>query len=271
VTTAFVLGGGGLMGAAEVGMLQALTEAGVRPDLVVGTSIGALNGVVIAADPDAAAGRLRAMWQGEPLRLAFSETLVGRAARLAKSGTHVHSLEPLRRILAAELPGDSFEDLKLPFQCVASCIETASARWFGDGTLLPAVMASAAVPGLLPPVEINGQHFFDGGLVDSIPVGRAAVLGAGTVYVLHAGRIESPLMVPTKPWQVGLVAFEIARRHRFHEEMAALPSDIRVYVMPAGSEGLAPGWSQFRYRDKNRVKVSMERAYAASANYLATM
>lgn len=258
------------MGAAEVGMLQALAEAGIRPDLVVGTSIGALNGAFIAADPQTATSRLQEMWQGEPLRLAFSETLVGRAARLAKSGTHLHSVEPLRRILASELPGDSFDDLKLPFQCVAACIQTASARWFSHGPLLSAVMASAAVPGLLPPVEIDGQHFFDGGLVDSIPVGRAAVLGASTVYVLHAGRIESPLMVPTKPWQVGLVAFEIARRHRFHEEMAALPSDVRVHVMPAGSDGLAPGLSQFRYRDKNRVKVSMERAYTASVKYLAT-
>jgi NTE family protein len=259
------------MGAAEVGMLQALTEAGVRPDLVVGTSIGALNGAFIAADPETAAARLSAMWQGEPLRLAFSETIVGRAARLAKSGTHLHSVEPLRKILASELPGDSFAALKLPFQCVAACIETASARWFGDGPLLSAVMASAAVPGLLPAVEINGEHYFDGGLVDSIPVGRAAALGADTVYVLHAGRIESPLAVPSKPWQVGLVAFEIARRHRFHEEMAALPSDVHVHVMPAGSEALAPGLSQFRYRDKNRVKVNMERAYAASAKYLATI
>ena len=61
MTTAFVLGGGGLLGAHEVGMLRALTEAGVRPDLVVGTSIGALNGVLVAADP---AGAARGWSQG---------------------------------------------------------------------------------------------------------------------------------------------------------------------------------------------------------------
>ena len=72
-------------------------------------------------------------------------------------------------------------------------------------------MASCAVPGLLPPVEIDGLHYFDGGLVDSIPVGRAVALGASVVYVLQVGRIESPLPVPTRPWEVGLVAFEIAR------------------------------------------------------------
>jgi NTE family protein len=130
-------------------------------------------------------------------------------------------------------------------------------------------MASCAVPGLLPPVEIDGRHYFDGGLVDSIPVGRAVALGASTVYVLHVGRIESQLPVPTRPWEVGLVAFEIARRHRFHEEMAAIPDGVRVHVLPSGGDQLQPGLGQFRYRSKIKVSNSIDRAYAASASYLA--
>src|ERR1700689_4263613 len=156
MTTAFVLGGGGLLGAHEVGMLQALSEAGVRPDLIVGTSIGAINGALAAADPPGAAARLRQMWEGDELRLAFSEKLWGRAVRLVRSGTHLHSLEPLRRVLAAPLPGDDFADLELPFQGGAASIENATARWFSSGPLVPAVMASCAVPGLLPPVEVDG-------------------------------------------------------------------------------------------------------------------
>jgi len=271
MTTAFVLGGGGLLGAHEVGMLRALGEAGVRPDLVVGTSIGAINGVVVAADPAGAAARLSRMWQGEELRLAFSEKLWGRAARLVRSGTHLHSLEPLRRLLAEVLGHESFSDLELPFQCVAASIEDATARWFSDGPVVSAVMASCAVPGLLPPVEIDGTHYFDGGLVDSIPVGRAVALGATTVYVLQVGRIESPLAVPRKPWEVGLVAFEIARRHRFHEEMSSLPDHVRVHVLPTGGDRLPPGRAQFRYRDRSKVGLSIERAYAASASYLAAL
>ena len=268
MTTAFVLGGGGLLGAHEVGMLRALAEAGVRPDLVVGTSIGALNGAFVAADPSGAAERLARMWQGEQLRQVFSENLWGRAARLVRSGTHLHSLEPLGRMLKDALPGKDFADLILPFQCVAASIETASGRWFAAGPLVPAILASCSVPGLLPPVEIDDQHYFDGGLVDSIPVGRAVALGADTVYVLQVGRIESPLQVPTRPWEVGLVAFEIARRHRFHEEMAALPAGVRVHVLPTGGERQAPGVAQFRYRDRAKVEQSIERAYQASARYL---
>jgi NTE family protein len=271
MTTAFVFGGGGLLGAHEVGMLRALAEAGVRPDLVVGTSIGALNGALVAADPDGAVARLTRMWQGEELRVAFSEGLWARAVRLLRSGTHLHAVEPLRDLLARALPGADFADLKLPFQCVAASIEDASARWFSSGPVVPAVMASCAVPGLLPPAEIDGGHYFDGGLVDSIPVGRAVALGASVVYVLHVGRIESPLTVPRRPWEVGLVAFEIARRHRFHEEMASLPEGVRVHVLPAGGDRLPPGLSQFRYRDRSKVGLSVERAYQASASYLATL
>src|ERR1700742_3978156 len=250
-------------------MLRALSDAGVRPDIVVGTSIGAVNGAFVAADPDQAAERLSDLWRGESLGLVFSETLLGRAVRLARSGTHLHAIEPLHKLLADKLPAEDFTDLKVPFHCVAASIEDATAHWFASGPLVPAVMASCAVPGLLPPVEIDGAHYFDGGLVHSIPVGRAVALGASTVYVLHVGRIESQLPVPTRPWEVGLVAFEIARRHRFHEEMSALPPGVRVHVLPAGGDQLPPGPAQFRYRGKNKVSSTIERSYAASASYLA--
>jgi len=269
VKTAFVLGGGGVLGAHEVGMLRALAQAGIRPDVIVGTSVGAINGAFVAADPAGAAERLDQMWQGAALQEAFSESLWGRAARLARSGTHLHSIEPLRRMLGDMLPARDFADLELPFQCVAASIEHASARWFSSGPIVPAVLASCAVPGLLPPVEIGGEHYFDGGLVDSIPVGRAVALGASIVYVLQVGRIDRPLAVPRRPWEVGLVAFEIARRHRFHEEMSALPGDVQVHVLPAGGDQRPPDLSQLRYRDKTKVGMSIERAYIASASYLA--
>ncbi len=268
MTTAFVLGGGGLLGAHEVGMLRALAQAGIVPDLVVGTSVGALNGAFVAADPEGAAARLTELWGSDAVEDAFSENLWGRAVRLARSGTHLHSIEPLRDMLTKMLPADDFAGLALPFQCVAASIESASARWFSSGPLVPAILASCAVPGLLPPVRVGGEHCFDGGLVDSIPIGRALALGATTAYVLQVGRIESPLAVPRRPWEVGLVAFEIARRHRFHEEMSALPDGVEVHLLPTGSPRSAD-LSQLRYRDRSAVGASIDRAYEASERYLA--
>ena len=268
MTTAFVLGGGGLLGAHEVGMLMALADAAIKPDLIVGTSVGALNGAFVAADPAGAAARLNQLWQSETLRQVFSETLWSRVVRLARSGTHLHAIEPLRQMLAEMLPAADFADLKLPFQCVAASIERACASWFHTGPVVAAVLASCAVPGLLPPVEIGSEHYFDGGLVDSIPVGRAVALGATTVYVLQVGRIETALTVPRRPWEVGLVAFEIARRHRFNEEMLSLPEHVTVHVLPTGGSRRGTDFSQLRYRDKATVASSIEHAHESSRRYL---
>jgi len=266
-----VLGGGGVLGAHEVGMLQALAEAGIHADLVLGTSVGAFNGVFVAADPAAAVSRLAQVWRDGAASEAFGGSLFGRVTTLARSGTHLHSNEPLRRLLRELLPVARIEDLAVPFQCVAASIERAAAHWFTSGPIVPAVLASAAVPGLLPPVRVGSEHFFDGGLVHSIPVGRAVKLGAHTVYVLHVGRIERPLEVPRRPWEVGLVAFEIARRHRFAEDMASLPRDVTVHVLPAGVNGQGRGadLAQLRYRDVSRIDEHITRAYEASADYLA--
>jgi NTE family protein len=264
---AFVLGGGGILGATQVGMLQALAAEGVRPDLVVGASVGAVNGAMLAADPSAdSLERLTELWNSLSRSEVFAGGLIGRARTLARNGTHLHSAAPLRRLLTANLPA-TFAELQVPFQCVAAGIESASAHWFDSGPLVEAVLASSAVPGLLPPVHIGDRHYLDGGLVHSIPVGRAVELGASTIYVLQVGRVEQPLKPPRWPWQVGLVAFEIARRHRYLEEMAAVPDGTRVVVLSSGMPDTP--LVSLRYRDTGRVATRIERAYAASREVLA--
>ena len=267
---AFVLGGGGVHGAVEVGMLQALEERGVRPDLVVGTSVGALNGAMVAADPAPAVERLLELWTNLEDESPFEASLLERAGTFARTGTHLHGNHRLRRMLLAHLPVRTFEELVVPFQCVAASIERAGAHWFSAGSLVEALLATTAVPGLLPPVEVDGEHLLDGGLVDSIPVGRAIELGAGTVYVLQVGRIEQPLTVPNRPWEVGLVAFEIARRHRFVETMAQVPEEVDVHVLPTGTgdEMHYTSSGQFRYRDTSRVQDRIRAAYDAAVGYL---
>ena len=265
--TAFVLGGGGVLGAAEVGMLQALFDHGVRPDLVVGTSVGAVNGAFVAADPTQdAVGRLRGVWEELASKRVFAGSVAARVGTLVRTRTHLHPREPLRELLESSLPAD-FAALQVPFQCVAASIERAAERWFSEGPLVDAVLASCAVPGLLPPVEIDGEHHLDGGLVHSIPVGRAVALGARTVYVLHVGRVDRPLRPPTRPWEVATVAFEIARRHRYTADLAALPPGVTVHVLPAGDAD-PPGAANLRYRDFSAVPARIERARAAAAEHL---
>jgi NTE family protein len=270
--TAFVLGGGGALGACEVGMLKALAEAGVVPELILGTSVGAVNGALFAADPTASGvARLEELWHGVNESAIFGGSLLRQARTLARSGTHVQALGPLRQQLSRAIGVQAIEDLPVAFQCVAASIERAAEHWFTAGSLVDAVLASCAVPGILPPVHIGDEHYIDGGIVNSIPVARAIDLGARRVYVLQVGRLERPLRPPRWPWEVGLVAFEVARRHRFQADMNRLPADVDVHVMPTGGTA-APAFSdvaaQLRYRVLGTVSRQIESAYAASLGYL---
>jgi NTE family protein len=266
---AFVLGGGGVLGATQVGMLRALLEAGIRPGMVLGTSVGAVNGAMVAADPSVAGvSRLADLWRSMADIGIFAGTLLARATTLARHRTYLYSAAPFRRQLREHLP-PTFAELSVPFQCVAASIELAGARWFSSDDLPEAVLASSAVPGLLPPVQIGDEHFLDGGLVHSIPIGRALTLGAEEVYVLHVGRIEQPLAPPRSLWDVCLVSFEVARRHRFVEEMAGLPPSVRVHVLPSGDENMP--LVSMRYRGRDRVGNRIERGYEAAAAYLSSL
>lgn len=267
--TAFVLGGGGHLGAHEVGMLRALLERDVVPDLVVGTSIGAINGAMVASDPSMrTVDRLTSLWASIADRDILGGSLFSSMRQLARSGTHVYSNRSLRALLREALPVATIDELAVPFECVAASIERSTAVYFDSGPLLDAVLASSAVPGLLPPVEIDGEHYLDGGLVDSIPLGRAVALGATEVFVLQVGRVEQPLTPPRKPWEVAMVAFEIARRHRFVNELDTVPEHVRVHVLPTGEQLRYNDPSQLKYRDFSRTSSRIDRSHRASARFL---
>jgi NTE family protein len=235
MVTAFVLGGGGVLGAVEVGMLRALLERDLVPDLVLGTSVGALNGAMVARQPDVGVvDRLTELWAATAeSRDVYRDRPLRTVRRAVSTGTHIYSSQPLRARLEEEFGETRFEDLPVRLEVCAASIERAAEHWFTSGPIVPAVLASAAVPGLLPPAEVDGEHFLDGGLVNSIPVGRAVELGATRIFVLQVGRIDRPLKAPTRPWQVARVSFEVARRHRFMREMASIPDGVEAYVLPA--------------------------------------
>ena len=267
---AFVLGGGGLLGAAEAGMASALLDAGVRPDVVCGTSVGAINGAVLAADPTpAGAQKLLLFWDALANEGSLDGSVVRRVADVVRHRTSLHGNGALRRMLRERLPVQTFDELAVPFECVAASIEQARERWFNTGDLIEPVLASCALPGVFPPVAIDGEHYFDGGLVNSIPLDRAVQHGADTIWVLHVGRLEEELAAPRFLWEVGFTAFEISRRHRFHTDLDRVGPDVTVHVLPSGlPQRPAATWSNLRYRDTRRIARRAELAYEATRNYL---
>ncbi len=185
---AFVLSGGGSLGAVQAGMLQALLRAGIAPDLVVGTSVGALNGALLAADPTVRGSEaIIRLWRGlrrqdvfrvNPLT-ALAGTLGRRDALFPASG--------LGRLLDDHLAFAAMEDAPVPLIVVATDLSDGGPVVLSTGPARTALLASAAIPGILPAVRLDGRTLVDGAVCDNAPIGEAVAAGATEVWVLPSG------------------------------------------------------------------------------------
>ncbi|MFJ5234682.1 patatin-like phospholipase family protein [Kitasatospora sp. NPDC088391] len=237
---AFVLGGGGDRGGNQVGMIRALLEAGITPDIVVGTSIGSVQGAILAKNPTlSVVAELSELWQEFIGMKVMKPSLRAFLSNVRHVRAGLTSEAAARRMLLRHFaPHTRIEDLAVPFVCPASSIERAEAHYFDHGPLIPALLASCCVPGLFPPVELGGEHYLDGGLIDSLPIGVAASLGATTVYALRIRQTGHRLEVPRLPWQLAHVAFEMTRRAAVEAEIGRPRPGVTVHVLPSGEDAL---------------------------------
>ncbi|MEL7832842.1 patatin-like phospholipase family protein [Fodinibius sp. Rm-B-1B1-1] len=178
--TALVLCGGGAQGAAEIGFYQAMVEQGVKPDYIIGTSIGAINGAFIASGLDIS--QLKELWKGisEQKLYRFNPELLwkwGNASSLFKP-------TGIKHFLKRNLPVDSFEELDIPLTVVATDLQKAGSTYIDKGKLQPALLASCALPVYFPPQIINGNQMVDGGITNNIPIDKAYDLGADAIYCM---------------------------------------------------------------------------------------
>jgi len=259
--TAFVLGGGGNLGAVQVGMLRALFERGIEPDVVVGCSVGAINGAGIALQPDAdGIAAIDATWR-DPSTWSVYGSRVTPLALFRKTTALVGS-DRLRSMLTDRLGDRHLDQLAVPLHVVATSLRTGRERWLSDGPAVPAVLASAALPAILPPVVLGDDVLIDGGVVDNVPITKAVSLGVDRIVVLHVGNLTKPRPVPKRPIDVLLQAFSIARNHRFATEREAVGEDVELIVLP----GVDPG--ALRRNDFSRSAELIEKAYVATAAHL---
>ncbi len=203
---AFVLSGGAALGASQVGMLRALLERGITPDLIVGTSIGAWNGLWLAAHPDLASlDKLETIWRSITMFELFGGNVISFVANRASKRPYLVSHDGMQRIFhrAAELGGlngITFEDLPVSLKVSASNLTRGVTEVFEHGPVAPAVLASSSIPGIFPPLMIDGQQYVDGGLLDNGGVSVAVEAGAREIYVLSvmtAGELTEPVTTLT--------------------------------------------------------------------------
>jgi NTE family protein len=193
--TAFVLAGGGSFGAVQVGMLRELVHHGVIPDLVVGSSVGAINGAYFAGAPHAeGVARLDVIWRGLRRRDVFPFTWRSVFGLFTRRDYVVDS-RGLRALLNKCLPYRNLEDAAIPVHVVATDVLDGGAVKLSTGSAAEAVLASCAIPAAFPSVRIGGRQLVDGGVASNTPVSIAVELGAGRVIVLPTGfacTLESP-------------------------------------------------------------------------------
>jgi NTE family protein len=260
---AFVLSGGGNLGALQVGMLRALLEHGIEPDLVLGCSVGAINGAGFADDPThAGIDHMERKWKALDGTTILPNGWLPNAVALARRGEAIHDHSALRRMAQDGLRSRTFEDLAIPFQCVATDVGAGREAWFSSGPLIEPILASASLPAIYPAVEIGGARYLDGGIVDDVPLSRAVALGATTVYVLQVAGFTRPRPEPRRPLDVVVQAYWIARHHRFARELAALPPGVEAHVLPAGE---AP---RMRFNDFTQSGTLVGLAHEAASAYL---
>lgn len=234
---AFAFSGGGPLGAIQVGTLKALFEFGVAPDIVVGTSVGAMNATWTAFDPSAAgAATLEDIWRA----LTDAEMFPGGRfkaswARFLVRGDRVFDNSGVRKLVEARLGTDArFEGARIPLGMVATELDHGDEELFTSGRILEPLLASTAMPGVFPPVEIDGTRYIDGGVVNNVPIAPAIAMGARTIYVLNSTSHEHQRRPLNRPIDYMLHAFTLARSQRYVIEQASLTERVRLVLLPTG-------------------------------------
>lgn len=255
----FVMSGGGGFGSVQVGMLRALIERSIRPDLVVGSSVGALHGALLATDSGSTVDTLDQLWRTTDRRAVF-----GGRRNLLLSALRTRTLSDASRLgslISTHLPTDSFDDLSIPFAAVATDALTGEPELIDTGSLRSALLASAAVPGLFPSVEIYDRLYVDGGVSANVPIRQAIAFGAASVISLDATPAVVSSRVPRSLTGSLLHSASLMLRNQRSHAVDELAHRYRIAVLPSPTP---PDMGSFNFDHTGHLlETSYEQAAAA--------
>ncbi|MFQ5576136.1 MAG: patatin-like phospholipase family protein [Anaerolineae bacterium] len=230
---AFALSGGANLGAIQVGMLKALAEVGLRPDIVVGASVGAINGAVIAdRGLDEGARRLEQIWHNLSRGHIFPGNLLSQLRRLVTTRISLFRQDELAGLICRTLSVPQIEQFRLPFGALATELLTDHGVLFTAGRTRPALLASSAIPGVYPPVKIDGKLYVDGGLTAHVPLRPAVDMGAASIVVLDAGGNCHRQTPPRRMSNLVIHSMNAILRQRVLLEAPAVAAERPVLYLP---------------------------------------
>jgi NTE family protein len=249
---AFVLSGGGPLGALQVGALKALYRHDVAPDLLVGTSVGAINAAFLAFNPGPEGpAEMERLW----LSMTEAELFpAGRFhvpwARFLSRGDRVFENTGLRRMIERRIGNPRFEDARVPLAIVATELDTGAERIFTSGPVVDPLIASTAMPSIYPPVTIDGVRYIDGGVANNVPIAPAIALGAKTLYVMNSTSHSHQRRPLNRPLDYLLHAFSLARSQRMALEQTFLADKVKLVMVPTPSLDYYVPFSSMQHTQK---------------------
>jgi NTE family protein len=231
---AFVLPAGGSTGAVQVGILRALAEREILPDVVVGCSVGALNATFFALDPGVEQARMLArVWHMLSRRDVFGAGGLRSLGRIIRRCEHVYDPRPLQSLIRSLVPIADLAESAIPVHVVTTDLDLAVAQWWTSGPAQALLYASACIPGLFPPAVIDGRRHVDGGVLDPVPVQRAVDTDASVIYVLGQNMGPADDVPPRMAaLSVLLRSFGISRYAGLPEPTRLARTGQRVIVVP---------------------------------------
>lgn len=228
-----VLSGGGSLGAVQAGMLLALAEAGVTVDLIVGASVGALNGAFYADDPTpAGAARLVALWRGLRRRDVFPLTLWAGLRALVFGRDHLVEPAALRDMVCRALRMRRLEEARVALHVVATDVLSGEDVLLSRGDVTTALLASTAIPVVFPPVPLDGRQLVDGGVSNNTPITSAVALGADHILVLPTGTSCALAAPPRNMAALALHVLGLQNMRQLDRDIERHAGEARITVVP---------------------------------------
>jgi len=253
----FVLSGGANLGSVHVGMVRALLEAGIKPDVIVGTSIGAVNAAYLAADPSLEqVDELQRLWCEAKARDIFPLNPIANCRALFKEGA-LFSPHCWRRFVERRAPYRNIEDAAVPLRITATDYEEGRSVVFDSGPLVDAIMASTALPAIFPPYRIDDRLYLDGAISDQLPLKVALDGGVDTIFVM-AVSVPSPPPDRRSPLAILRHSVTILLYPRIRLDALNLPDghgSLRIVQVPSVKTQVSL-WDMSRHEEL--IKVAYE-------------
>jgi len=261
--TAFVFAGGGSFGAIQVGMLQSLAAHGVSADMVVGSSVGALNGAFYAGDPTlAGVERLGKIWRGLTRHDVFPmdwRTVLSFLWRRDFLIPH----DGIRKLIDDHIPYRNLQDAKLPVHIVTTDIISGDAVVLSEGSTAEAIVASTAIPGAFAPVAYKNYYLADGAISSNTPIQVAVQKGARRLIILPTGHACATQAPPVGAVANALHALTLLIARQLVIELEGLDPAIEYFVVPPLCPLVGSPY------DFSRTSDHIDRAIATTDEWLA--